>query len=91
MDVHKEIPFESEICQSLAANGWLYAEGDAEQYDRARAVFPADVLRWIQETQPASWEALRNQGRGGAWRPAQGVSGGVQERHHREDRGLAFR
>ena len=29
MSVHKEISFETEICDHLAANGWLYAEGDA--------------------------------------------------------------
>lgn len=29
MSVHKEISFESEICQHLVTNGWLYAEGDA--------------------------------------------------------------
>jgi type I restriction enzyme R subunit len=58
MSLHKEISFENEICDSLAANGWLYAEGDAKQYDRARALFPADVLAWVQETQPQAWEAL---------------------------------
>ena len=26
MSLHKEISFETEICQHLAANGWLYAE-----------------------------------------------------------------
>lgn len=36
MSLHKEISFENEICDSLAANGWLYAEGDASQYDRTR-------------------------------------------------------
>jgi hypothetical protein len=29
MSLHKEISFETEICEHLAANGWLYAEGDA--------------------------------------------------------------
>ena len=52
MSVHKEISFETEICDHLAANGWLYAEGDALVYDRARALFPADVLAWVQATQP---------------------------------------
>jgi type I restriction enzyme R subunit len=55
---HKEIHFETEICEHLAANGWLYAEGDAADYDRARAVFPADVLAWVQATQPKAWDAL---------------------------------
>jgi type I restriction enzyme R subunit len=58
MSVHKEVSFESEICQHLADNGWLYAEGDAANYDRARALFPADVLAWVQATQPKAWETL---------------------------------
>jgi type I restriction enzyme R subunit len=63
MSVHKEISFEVEICQHLAANGWLYseekgAEGDASGYDRAKALFPADVLAWVQATQPQAWEVL---------------------------------
>lgn len=48
MSLHKEISFELEICQHLAAHGWLYAEGDAAGYDRARALFPADLLAWVR-------------------------------------------
>jgi type I restriction enzyme R subunit len=58
MSLHKEISFETEICEHLAAHGWLYAEGDAANYDRARALFPADVLAWVKATQPKSWETL---------------------------------
>ena len=58
MNLHKEISFETEICEHLAAHGWLYAEGDAAGYDRARALFPADVLAWVQATQPQAWEIL---------------------------------
>ena len=58
MSLHKEISFENEICQHLAAHGWLYAAGDAQNYDRARALFPADVLAWVQATQPKAWEVL---------------------------------
>jgi type I restriction enzyme, R subunit len=58
MTLHKEISFETEICQHLADHGWLYAEGDAAAYDRARALFPADVLAWVQATQPKAWETL---------------------------------
>ena len=58
MSLHKEISFELEICQHLASHGWLYAEGDAHSYDRARALFPADVLAWVQATQPKAWEVL---------------------------------
>lgn len=58
MSIHKEISFETEICEYLAEHGWLYAEGDAAGYDRTRALYPADVLAWVQETQPKAWETL---------------------------------
>jgi len=58
MSLHKEISFEDEICGHLAAHGWLYAEGDAALYDRARAVFPADQMAWVQNTQPTAWQTL---------------------------------
>ena len=58
MSIHKEINFEVEICTHLAAHGWLHAEGDAALYDRARALFPADLVAWVQEAQPKAWEAL---------------------------------
>jgi len=58
MSLHKEISFETEICEHLATHGWLYEEGDAAGYDRARALFPADVLAWVQATQPQAWETL---------------------------------
>ncbi len=58
MSIHKEISFENEICQHLSQHGWLHAEGDAAGYDRARALFPADVLAWVQATQPQAWETI---------------------------------
>ncbi len=58
MTHHKEISFEDDICGHLSAQGWLYAAGDAAAYDRARALFPADVLAWVQATQPQAWETL---------------------------------
>lgn len=58
MSLHKEISFELEICHHLSTHGWLYAEGDAAGYDRARALFPEDVLAWVQSTQPKAWETL---------------------------------
>jgi len=58
MSLHKEISFESEICQHLASHGWLYSDGDATGYDRTRALFPADVLSWVQATQPKAWDTL---------------------------------
>src|ERR1700674_1919780 len=58
MSLHKEISFETEICQHISTHGWLYAEGDAAEFDRARALFPADVVGWVQATQPKAWETL---------------------------------
>ena len=58
MNLHKEINFENVICSDLAASGWHYDDGAAAQYDRSRALFPADVITWIQSTQPQAWEAL---------------------------------
>lgn len=62
-NLHKEIHFENEICDHLAAHGWHYDANDAALYDRARALFPVDIVAWVQETQPQAWEALtRNHG-----------------------------
>jgi type I restriction enzyme R subunit len=58
MSTHKEIAFEEEICEYLGSHGWVYVEGDASKYDRARALFPEDVLAWAQGTQAPAWEAL---------------------------------
>ena len=62
MSLHNEIAFETDICNHLAAQGWLYGEpgteGDASGYDTPRALYPADLLAWVQQTQPQAWEAL---------------------------------
>lgn len=49
-----ESQLESEICAHLAAHGWLTASsGTDEGYDPKRALFPADLFAWWEETQPA--------------------------------------
>ena len=58
MSIHKEIRFEQEICAHLAAHGWLHADGDAAKYDVRRALFPEDILAWIQAANPQAWESL---------------------------------
>ena len=35
MSLHKEIHFATEICDNLAANGWLYEGGDGTKYGSA--------------------------------------------------------
>src|SRR5690242_18345274 len=62
-DLHREINLETDICDHLAAHGWLYASGDAANYDRAGTLFPPDVIAWLQSTQPKAWETVaKNQG-----------------------------
>jgi len=41
---------ENEIAEYLAANGWLYSPTDAG-YDRELALFPEDVLGWLDDSQ----------------------------------------
>jgi len=59
MSLHKELSFETEICEHLASHGWLYAEGDAANYDRPLSLYPADLFAWLQATQPKAWESLQ--------------------------------
>ena len=56
--LHTEISFEAEVCDWLGSHGWFYESGDSERYDRARALFPPDLVAWVQATQPKAWEAL---------------------------------
>lgn len=59
---HNEVVFEDEICAHLEAHGWLYAKND-KGYDRERALFPADLFAWLEETQPAPFaKALKAAG-----------------------------
>jgi hypothetical protein len=58
MSLHKEVNFEIEICECLAACGWLHGADDAARYDRERALYLEDLLAWIQATQPKAWEGL---------------------------------
>ena len=58
MSLHKEVRLEEEICEHLGAHGWVYETGASGQYDRTLALFPGDVIAWVQESQPAAWQAL---------------------------------
>lgn len=56
--VHREQAFEDAICAHLAAHGWLYEPDAAARHDRARGLFPEDLVAWVQATQPDAWAAL---------------------------------
>ncbi len=52
MSLHKEVHFEVEIAEFLGKHGWTYEEDVSTKYDRARALFPKDVIAWVQQSQP---------------------------------------
>lgn len=59
MATHHEIAFENDICDHLSLHGWLYdGPQDHQNYDRKRALYPADLIAWVTASQPESWEAL---------------------------------
>ncbi len=49
-----ELPFQNDIIRHLLANGWLL--GRSEHYNRELALYPEDVLGFVQETQDAQWQ-----------------------------------
>ena len=51
---HLESVLENEIAEYLAANRWLYSPTGAG-YDRDLALFPEDVLGWLEESQPTEF------------------------------------
>ncbi|QFY89804.1 type I restriction endonuclease subunit R [Magnetovirga frankeli] len=56
MDAHKEYHFEDFIVDYLGNHGWLV--GDADRYDPVRALYPEDLIGYVQETQADAWSKL---------------------------------
>ena len=59
MSVHLESAFEREICEHLGSHGWLYEDKTADQYDRKLALYPPDLIAWLEESQPELWETYQ--------------------------------
>jgi type I restriction enzyme R subunit len=55
-DLHHEKHLEAHIVQKLAEQGWLV--GTSEAYNRDYAVYPEDIVGWVQDSQPKKWEKL---------------------------------
>lgn len=53
---HREKYFEEYIVKQLAARGWKV--GETSGYDQNHALYPEDLVAWIQETQPTKWAKL---------------------------------
>lgn len=56
--IHHECELERHIVEQLTAAGWLL--GKSRGYDQARALFPEDVIGWIQTSQPQAWGKLNS-------------------------------
>lgn len=55
--MHTERCFEEAIEHTLLAQG--YVKRSAQNFDTDAALFPADVLTWVQQSQPKVWNALQ--------------------------------
>ncbi|MDE1336085.1 type I restriction endonuclease subunit R [Vibrio aestuarianus] len=55
-DTTQERVFQDDIISQMVANGWV--QGNSEGYNRESALYEADVLAFVKETQPKEWEKL---------------------------------
>lgn len=53
---HRERYFEEYIVKQLAVRGWKV--GDTSGYDQNHAIYPEDLIEWVQATQRKRWEKL---------------------------------
>jgi type I restriction enzyme R subunit len=53
-DKSKESVFQNDIIRQMLANGWQ--PGDPKRYNRELALYPDDVLGFIQDTQDEQWQ-----------------------------------
>ncbi len=51
---HKENIFETEIVEYLTTHDWI--EGSSEGYDKSLALYPEDLIAYVQNTQPTAYE-----------------------------------
>jgi len=56
MKKHTEIRFEEAIEEYLLAHGYL--KGDSDKYDIKYALFPEDVIEFLEKSQPEKWKYL---------------------------------
>lgn len=59
--VHTERVFEDELCEHLAGHGWNVKTHlkDVTTYSRELALYPDDLLAFVQATQPAEWAKFK--------------------------------
>lgn len=55
-NAHRERYFEEYVVKQLAARGWKV--GEASGYDQNHALYPEDLVEWVEATQPNRWDKL---------------------------------
>ena len=55
--IHHECELERYIVSQLAASGWLV--GKSSNYDQSRALYPEDIMGWLQDSQPDALDKLK--------------------------------
>lgn len=53
---HQEKHFESYVVSKLQSQGWKV--GNTTHYDTERALYPDDLIAWLEATQPQQWAKL---------------------------------
>lgn len=53
---HREKHFEAYVVEKLKAQGWKV--GDSKHYDTERALYPDDLVAWLEATQPTKWVTI---------------------------------
>ena len=56
---HQERHFEAYVVTKLEAQGWHV--GNTLQYDTERALYPDDLITWLEVTQPEKWTKLQKE------------------------------
>ena len=54
MSKANELTFQNDMIRQLLANGWLL--GKAEHYNRELALYPEDVIGFVEDTQDEQWQ-----------------------------------
>ena len=52
-----ELTFQNDKLKHLVAKDWLL--GTSENYNRELALYPEDLLGFVQDTQPGQWQKFR--------------------------------
>ena len=76
---HQEKHFESYVVSKLKAQGWKV--GDTTKYDTEYALYPEDLIAWLEATQPEKWEKLQKDNKGRALEVLMDRLGKALEKH----------